>query len=155
MRRAAAHAAGGSKMMAAAVAAAESAGASKTQPLVLAVTVLTSMGQADLEEVGVSGRPHDQVLRLAALARAAGCGGVVASPEEVAELRRELGEGFAIVTPGVRPVGSAKGDQARVATPAQAIKAGATYLVVGRPITEAADMGKAAKEILAEIAESK
>ncbi|MDP9267890.1 MAG: orotidine-5'-phosphate decarboxylase [Acidobacteriota bacterium] len=150
------HAAGGSKMMAAAVAAAEAAAASapnpKAKPLVLAVTVLTSMGEEDLAEIGVSGRPLDQVLRLAALARAAGCGGVVASPAEVAELRRELGEGFAIVTPGVRPAGAAQGDQARVATPAQAIKAGATYLVVGRPITEAADPGKAAKEILAEIA---
>ena len=143
------HASGGSKMLRAA---AEAAAASQNKPLVLAVTVLTSMGQEDLNEIGVSGRSLDQVLRLAALARAAGCGGVVASPEEVAELRRELGEGFAIVTPGVRPAGAAKGDQTRVATPAQAIKSGATYLVVGRPITEAPDPGNAAKNILAEIA---
>jgi orotidine-5'-phosphate decarboxylase len=146
------HASGGTKML---QAAAEAAAASKAKPLVLAVTVLTSMGQEDLAEIGVSGRPLDQVLRLASLARTAGCGGVVASPEEVAGLRRELGEGFAIVTPGVRPAGAAKGDQMRIATPAQAIKAGATYLVVGRPITEAADMGKAAKEIVAEIADAK
>ena len=142
------HAAGGSKMLRAA---AEAAAVTKDPPLVLAVTVLTSMGPSDLQEVGVSGRPLDQVLRLASLARAAGCGGVVASPEEVADLRREMGDGFAIVTPGVRPAGSAQGDQTRVATPAAAIKAGATYLVVGRPITEAADMGKAAKEIVGEI----
>jgi orotidine-5'-phosphate decarboxylase len=146
------HAGGGSKMLRAAV---EAAAASQAKPLVLAVTVLTSMGPEDLQEVGVSGRPLDQVLRLASLARAAGCGGVVASPEEVAELRRELGEGFAIVTPGVRPAGAAKGDQTRVATPAEAIKAGATYLVVGRPITAAADSAKAAKDILAEISAAK
>jgi orotidine-5'-phosphate decarboxylase len=142
------HAAGGSKML---KAAAEAAASAQKPLLVLAVTVLTSMGQADLQEVGVSGRPLDQVLRLASLARTAGCGGVVASPEEVKELRRELGEGFAIVTPGVRPAGTAKDDQTRVATPGDAVRNGATYIVVGRPITEAADMGKAAKEILADI----
>jgi orotidine-5'-phosphate decarboxylase len=143
------HASGGSKMLRAA---AETAAAAQQPPLVLAVTVLTSMGQPELEEIGVGGRPLDQVLRLASLARSAGCGGVVAAPEEVKELRQKLGEGLVIVTPGVRPAGAAKGDQARVATPAEAIKAGATYLVVGRPITEAADMGKAAREIVAEMA---
>ena len=142
------HASGGSKMLRAA---AEAAAAAKHPPMILAVTVLTSMGQSDLEEIGVAGRPLDQVLRLASLAQTAGCGGVVASPEEVSSLRKQLGDGFAIVTPGVRPAGAAKGDQTRVATPGDAIKAGATYLVVGRPITEAPDMGKAAKEILAEI----
>ena len=142
------HAAGGSKMLRAA---AEAAASAKNPLLVLAVTVLTSMGQPDLEEVGVAGRPLDQVLRLASLAQTAGCGGVVASPEEVKELRQRLGEGLAIVTPGVRPAGAAKGDQTRVATPAEAVRAGATYIVVGRPILEAADMGKAAREIVAEI----
>jgi orotidine-5'-phosphate decarboxylase len=142
------HASGGSKMLRAA---AEAAAAAPKPPLVLAVTVLTSMARQDLAEVGVAGRPLDQVLRLASLARAAGCGGVVASPEEATALRQELGEGFAIVTPGVRPAGAAKGDQARVATPAEAMKAGATYLVVGRPVTEAVDPGKAAREILAEM----
>src|SRR3954469_5584356 len=146
------HATGGSKMLQAAV---EAAAASKSQPLVVAVTVLTSMDEEDLAEVGVTGRPLDQVLRLAALARTSRCGGVVASPEELAALREKLGDRFAIVTPGVRPAGAAKGDQSRVATPAQAIKAGATYLVVGRPITAAPDPAKAAKDILAEIAGSK
>lgn len=146
------HASGGSNMLRAA---AEAAANAQSPPLVLAVTVLTSMGQHDLQEIGVSGRPLDQVLRLASLARAAGCGGVVASPEEVTALRQELGEGFAIVTPGVRPAGAAKGDQSRVATPGEAIAAGATYLVVGRPITEAPDIAKAAKAILDDIAAAK
>jgi len=146
------HASGGAKML---KAAAEAAAAASKPPLVLAVTVLTSMGQQDLEEVGVSGRPEDQVLRLASLARIAGCPGIVASPEEVAGVRRQLGKNLVIVTPGVRPEGSAKGDQKRVATPAAAIRAGADYLVVGRPITAAADMGKAAKAVLDEIAAAK
>ncbi|MBI2677316.1 MAG: orotidine-5'-phosphate decarboxylase [Candidatus Koribacter versatilis] len=143
------HAAGGSKMLRAA---AEAAAATKNQPMVLAVTVLTSMGQAELQETGVVGKPQEQVVRLASLARIGGCSGVVASPEEVAELRRILGSNLVIVTPGVRPAGAAKGDQKRVATPAEAIKAGANYLVVGRPITGAADMGKAARDIVGEIA---
>src|SRR5579872_4834095 len=104
------HASGGSKMMrAAADATAEHAAKSGGQaPLVLAVTVLTSMADSDLQEIGVAGRAVDQVLRLAALARNNGCTGVVASPSEAAEVRRELGTGFAIVTPGVRPAGAAK-----------------------------------------------
>jgi len=116
-----------------------------------AVTVLTSLANADLEEIGVCGNILTQVLRLGALARTAGCGGLVASAQEAGELRRELGEGFAIVTPGVRPAGAAVGDQARVVTPTDAIAAGATHLVVGRPIIEAADPAKAAAEIIAEI----
>lgn len=119
--------------------------------MVLAVTVLTSMADADLQEVGVSGTTLTQVLRLGALARQAGCGGLVASAKEAGELRRELGEGFAIVTPGVRPAGSAAGDQARVVTPRDAIAAGASYLVVGRPIIEAPDPAKAAAAIVSEI----
>lgn len=142
------HASGGSKML---QAAAEAAAQSSTKPMVLAVTVLTSMTDADLQEIGVAGTVLSQVLRLGALARSAGCGGLVASAKEAAELRRELGEGFAIVTPGVRPAGSAAGDQARVVTPADAIAAGASHLVVGRPIIEAADPAKAAAEIVAEI----
>ena len=142
------HASGGSKMLKAAV---EAAAQSPAKPLVLAVTVLTSFADADLQEVGVSGTALSQVLRLGALARNAGCGGLVASAKEVKELRRELGEGFAIVTPGVRPAGSAAGDQARVVTPADAVAAGSTYLVVGRPILDAPDPAKAAAAIISEI----
>ncbi len=142
------HSSGGQKMLRAA---AEAAAGAPRPPLVLAVTVLTSLGDEDLAEIGVSGRVLDQALRLAALARSAGCGGVVASAHEARELRRQLGSGFAIVTPGVRPAGTAAGDQARVVTPAEAIKSGATYLVVGRPITEAGNPAEAAASIVAEI----
>ncbi len=142
------HASGGSKMLKAAV---EAAAQSSAKPLVLAVTVLTSFTDADLEEIGVPRTALDQVLRLGALARTAGCGGLVASAKEAKELRRELGEGLAIVTPGVRPAGSAAGDQARVVTPADAIAAGSTYLVVGRPILDAPDPAKAAADIISEI----
>src|SRR5437588_625758 len=100
---------------------------------------------------GVAGRAVDQVLRLASLARSAGCNGVVSAVSEAAALRRELGEGFAIVTPGVRPAGAAKDDQARVATPRQALAAGASHIVVGRPITAAADPAAAARAILEEM----
>jgi len=142
------HASGGSKML---KEAAEAAAQSSAKPTVLAVTVLTSMADADLHEIGVAGTVLTQVLRLGALARQAGCGGLVASAKEAGDLRRELGEGFAIVTPGVRPAGSATGDQARVVTPRDAIAAGASHLVVGRPIIEAADPAKAATEIIHEI----
>ena len=142
------HASGGSRMLRAAI---EAASQSPGRPIMLAVTVLTSFSDADLQEVGVSGNVLSQVLRLGALARSAGCGGLVASAKEARELRRELGEGFAIVTPGVRPAGTAAGDQARVVTPADAIAAGATHLVVGRPILEAADPAQAAADIVAEI----
>jgi len=142
------HASGGSKML---KAAADAAAQSSAKPLILAVTVLTSFTDADLQEIGVQGTALSQVLRLGALARNAGCGGIVASAKEVKELRRELGEGFAIVTPGVRPAGSAAGDQARVVTPADAIAAGSTYLVVGRPILDAPDPAKAAAHIISEI----
>ena len=142
------HASGGSKMLRAAV---ESARKATTPPLVLAVTVLTSLSDEDLRETGVQGRAKDQVLRLVVLARAEGCDGVVASPQEVRELRRQLGDGFAIVTPGVRPAGTAVNDQARTATPGEAIAAGATYVVVGRPITAANEPSAAARAILEEI----
>jgi orotidine-5'-phosphate decarboxylase len=142
------HAAGGSKMLRAA---AEAAAASAHPPLVLAVTVLTSMADEDVQEVGVSGRAMDQVLRLANLAKSASCGGVVASPQEVGQLRQALGAGFAIVTPGIRPAGADRGDQARIATPAEAIRAGASHLVIGRPITGASDPKAAAEAILREI----
>ena len=142
------HASGGTQMLKAAV---EAASQSAGKPMILAVTVLTSLGDADLQEIGVAGNVLSQVLRLGALARSAGCGGLVASAHEARELRGELGDGFEIVTPGVRPAGAAVGDQARVLTPAAAIQAGATRLVVGRPITEASNPAQAAREILAEI----
>ena len=142
------HASGGSKML---KAAAEAASQTAAQPLVLAVTVLTSLSDSDFPELGISGNVLGQVLRLGALARSAGCGGLVASAQEARELRREMGEGFAIVTPGIRPAGSAAADQARVATPRDAITAGATHLVVGRPILDAADPAKVAAGIVKEI----
>ena len=142
------HAAGGSKMLKAAV---DAAAQSAAKPMILAVTVLTSLSDSDLHEIGISGSVLAQVLRLGALARSAGCGGLVASAHEARELRRELGDGFEIITPGVRPAGAAAGDQARVLTPAEAIQAGATRLVVGRPIVEAKNPQEAADGILDEI----
>ncbi len=142
------HASGGSKML---KAASEAAQATKTKPLVLAVTVLTSLNDADLQELGLPVGVADQVLRLAGIARNAGCTGIVASAHEAASLRRNLGEGFAIVTPGVRPAGTEAGDQARVVSPAEAFKAGATHIVVGRPITGDANPKAAAAKILDEI----
>ena len=143
------HAAGGGKMLRAAVEAARDTNAAT---MVLAVTVLTSLDQRDLEHVGLRGNVMDQVSRLAALAIASGCHGVVSSAQEASTLRSELGDGFLIVTPGVRPAGSGHGDQARVVTPAEAIASGASYIVVGRPITEAMDPAAEAREILAQIA---
>ena len=140
------HASGGSKMLKAAVEAAGPSG-----PMVLAVTVLTSLTDSDMTEIGVAGQVRGQVLRMAALARSCGCPGIVTSPNEVAEIRRELGSGFAIVTPGIRPAGSHTGDQSRIATPADAIRAGATHLVIGRPITASADPAAAARAVLGEI----
>src|SRR3954452_17363073 len=141
------HASGGTKMLRAA---ADAAAASSSQPLVLAVTVLTSLNDADLQELGLPVGVADQVLRLAGIARNAGCTGIVASAHEAASIRRNLGEGFAIVTPGVRPAGTEVGDQARVVTPAEAFKAGATHIVVGRPITSDKDPAAATERILNE-----
>lgn len=142
------HASGGGKMLAAATEAA----ASTNHPLmVLAVTVLTSLNDNDLDKLGIHGRVRDQALRLAALALTNGCQGVVASAREAADLRSELGRNFVIVTPGVRPAGADPADQARVVTPAAAITAGATHIVVGRPITEAPDPGQQARAILSQI----
>ncbi len=139
------HAAGGGKMLRAATEAARSVNPAL---MVLAVTVLTSMDDQDLDKLGVRGRVVDQVLRMAALALADGCHGVVASAREASALRSELGDEFAIVTPGVRPVGADHGDQSRVVTPAEAIKAGATHIVVGRPVTAAADPAAEVRAIL-------
>lgn len=143
------HAAGGTKML---HAAARSAHNVNPALQVLGVTVLTSMDQNDLEEIGFPGTLQQQVLRLAALALDNGCKGIVASAHEAPKLRAELGRNFALVTPGVRPAGVAHADQARVVTPAQAIAAGASHIVVGRPITEAADPAAETRAILAQIA---
>src|ERR1700740_653970 len=142
------HAAGGGKMLRAAVEAARNTSAC---PIILGVPVLTSLDDRDLEHAGVRGGVVDQVSRFAALAIANGCHGVVASAQEAATLRSELGNDFLIVTPAVRPPGRSHGDQARVVTPAEAIASGASYLVGGRRITEAADPAAEAREILAQI----
>jgi orotidine-5'-phosphate decarboxylase len=142
------HASGGGKMLRAAV---EAASKAEIPPMILAVTVLTSMEDSDLPGIGVRGTVVDQTLRLATLAIGNGCDGIVTSAHEVRDLRSELGYDFAIVTPGVRPAGSDKGDQARVVTPAEAIAAGATHIVVGRPITAAPDPAAAAREIVQQI----
>ena len=143
------HAAGGPAMLAAARAEAEKAGAGR--PMLLAVTVLTSIDAATLAATGVADAPSGQVLRLARMAVAAGADGLVCSPQEAAMLRQALGPGPALVVPGVRPAGSATGDQARIATPQEAVAAGADWIVVGRPITGAPDPAAAAAAIAASL----
>ncbi len=150
------HASGGLRMMEAARDAARETAASegRTPPLVIAVTVLTSLNDAMLEETGARGPVLDQVLRLAALAQRAGLDGVVASPHETALLRRQSGREFVIVTPGIRGGGAApasKDDQQRTMGPAEAVAAGASYIVVGRPIIAAPNALKAAQAIAAEL----
>lgn len=130
------HASGGRKMM---TAAAERLASFSERPLLIAVTVLTSMGAEDLAEIGLAVSPESQVLRLAALAESSGLDGVVCSPRESAAIRARAGAGFRLVTPGVRPATASLDDQKRVMTPGDAIRAGSDYLVVGRPITAAAD----------------
>jgi orotidine-5'-phosphate decarboxylase len=143
------HAGGGGAMVAAAV---QAAAALPVPPMILGVTVLTSLDAAALFEVGVSGGVTQQVLRLARLALAAGAGGLVCSAREVPVLRAAFGPAPVLVVPGIRPAGAERGDQARVMTPAEAIAAGASHIVVGRPITAAPDPAKAAAAIAAEIA---
>lgn len=154
------HALGGSAMMQAAVQAI-SAGVpmGEDRPRLLAVTVLTSMDSKSIREVGISGPPQSRVLQLAKLAKKSGVDGVVASVQEAKAIRKACGREFLIVTPGVRPkdqsASSKKDDQARTATPREAIKAGADFLVVGRPILAAADPRAAATQIVEEIAGAK
>ena len=124
------------------------------RPTMLAVTVLTSLDKSDLSKVGVGGEVVDQVVRLALLSRKAGIDGVVASPHEVAQIRAACGKRFIIVSPGIRPRGKAKDDQSRVMTPGEAIRVGADYIVVGRPIVEAKDPLRGAREIISELEES-
>ena len=148
------HASGGRAMMAAAAEGAATAARELggRRPIVLAVTVLTSLDRAALgRELGVADSVEGHVLHLAALAAAAGLDGCVASPNEVGALRTSRGAGWVIVTPGVRPAGSAMGDQSRIATPGAAVSAGAHYLVVGRPITAASDPARATEAVLREM----
>jgi orotidine-5'-phosphate decarboxylase len=136
-------------MIAAARRAAEAAGPAR--PKLLAVTVLTSLSAEALAETGVSDAPPAQVVRLAKLALAAGADGLVCSPQEVALLRDEIGPEPLLVVPGIRPLGSAAGDQARTLTPREAVVAGADWLVIGRPITAAPDPAAAAAAIAADL----
>ncbi|MCL2655455.1 MAG: orotidine-5'-phosphate decarboxylase [Coriobacteriia bacterium] len=148
------HACGGLDMMAAALRGANRGAeqAGKPAPKILAVTVLTSMDAAALRQIGVADDPQTQVERLVRLSAQACVGGIVCSPLEAPLARSILGAGATIVTPGVRPAGSATGDQSRIATPARALELGATHLVVGRPITQSANPAAAAQAILQELA---
>jgi len=150
------HAAGGRTMMRAAGERAREAAAAAglPAPKVIAVTILTSLDADALREIGFVGSPGDAAVRLAALARESGLDGVVCSPEEVAPIRACCGAEFLLVVPGVRPAGSAAGDQRRVATPGVAIRAGADLLVIGRPILAAPDPVAAARAIASEISEA-
>lgn len=130
------HALGGAAMM---VAAREAVGQSSDRPSLIAVTLLTSMDQTTFEQIGLQGHIGDTVLRLAQLANDSGLDGVVCSAQEATKLRSQHGPDFQLITPGIRPANSEQGDQHRTMTPAEAIAAGSSYLVIGRPITEAAD----------------
>jgi len=143
------HTLGGAKMM---QAARDAVAQSEHQPLLIGVTILTSMGAADLHEVGLAGQPLDNVEKLAQLALDSGLDGVVCSPQEVAPLRQRLPDSFKLVTPGIRPAGSVTGDQTRIMTPAEAMQAGSSYLVIGRPITQATDPMQALAAIEHELA---
>lgn len=123
----------------------------RRRPIMLAVTVLTSLNQDDLQRVGVERKVADQVVRLALLTKEAGMDGVVASPHEVADIREACGRRFVIVTPGIRPADAGRNDQQRVMTPRDALRAGVDYIVVGRPIVEATDPVAAARSIVAEM----
>lgn len=144
------HAMGGRTMMEAARSVLASRAA---PPRLVAVTLLTSMGGAEMQEIGLAGNPPEAVVKLARLAHACGLDGVVCSAQEARELRRQCGPGFLLVTPGIRPEGSATDDQRRVATPREALAEGADYLVIGRPITRAPDPAAALRQISASIAQ--
>ena len=143
------HASGGSEMMETTIAAMQTAGGK--QPLLIAVTVLTSMDADGLRETGINQTPAERVLELAKLTQNSGLAGVVCSAQEAQLLKQELGSEFILVTPGIRPAFASVGDQKRIMTPAQAIAAGSDYLVIGRPITQADDPMHALELIEAEI----
>jgi orotidine-5'-phosphate decarboxylase len=142
------HASGGERMM---VAAAEAIANKKHKPLLIAVTVLTSMEQSDLAGIGLDVSPRQQVERLAKLSKQAGMDGVVSSAQEIELIKDLCGEDFLTVTPGIRPVGSAAGDQRRIMTPQQAVDVGGDYLVIGRPITKSDAPRKTCLDIIASI----
>ncbi len=144
------HASGGRRMM---ETARERLDGAARRPLLVAVTILTSLTREDIAEVGFRGAPRENVLRLARLARGSGMDGIVCSPREAADVRPEVGADFLLVTPGVRPARAALDDQQRVMTPADAIAGGADFLVIGRPITAAADPLQSLRDIRAEIAQ--
>jgi orotidine-5'-phosphate decarboxylase len=149
------HTTGGAAMMKAAAEALSKATPKANRPKLLGITILTSLDRDALRRVGISGSPANRAVSLACLAKQSGLDGVVASPKEVRQIRRACGPDFLIVVPGIRPKGSGakkSDDQARVATPGEAIRAGADYLVVGRPITTAPDPVAAAEQIVGEIA---
>ena len=146
------HASGGSAMMRAAR---EAVAAFPRPPLLIGVTVLTSLSDAELGEVGFAGSAADNVARLARLAASSGLDGVVCSAEEAAMLRESLGAGFVTVTPGIRLAGGAKGDQSRVVTPEDAVRLGAHYLVIGRPVTQAADPAATLQSIVRSLGSEK
>ena len=143
------HASGGEKMMTACRDRLESFG--KDRPLLIAVTVLTSMGPEDLAGIGITDSPEAQVSRLATLTRNCGLDGVVCSAQEAPALKAGQGKDFKLVTPGIRPLSADKGDQQRIMTPTDALKAGSDYLVIGRPITQAADPLAALEAIHSEV----
>jgi len=144
------HASGGEKMMAACRESLERFG--QQRPLLIAVTVLTSMTVDDLAAIGIADSPRAQVSRLATLTRNCGLDGVVCSAQEAPALKTEQGAGFKLVTPGIRPLSADRGDQQRIMTPSDALKAGSDYLVIGRPITQAADPPAALEAIHTEVA---
>jgi orotidine-5'-phosphate decarboxylase len=142
------HALGGRKML---TAAADAIANTSKRPKLIAVTVLTSMAQVDLVDIGIADTPADLVQRLATMANNSGLDGVVCSAQEAWQLRQKFGDGFCLVTPGIRPADSSADDQSRIMTPLSAIKAGSSYLVIGRPITQAADPLQALLNINKEI----
>ena len=142
------HAMGGRKML---EAAREALPANDSNPKLIAVTVLTSMGADDLKEIGLDRTPAEQVKHLATLTHDCGLDGVVCSPQEIALLREDLEPSFELITPGIRPAWSATGDQKRIMTPAEAIQAGGNYLVIGRPITQAEEPMQALEKIEKEL----
>jgi orotidine-5'-phosphate decarboxylase len=142
------HALGGRRMM---EAAGERLARLSHRPLLVAVTILTSLGEEDIQEVGLTGTPQSNVLRLAALAQSSGLDGVVCSPREAGAIREQSGDGFTLVTPGIRPRHAALNDQTRVMSPVEALNSGADYLVIGRPVTGADDPLGALEDIDSEI----